>query len=161
MRNAARRWFKFHNVGTSPCRRLAHAMASHGTRVFVLGGYSADARSDEISLVHVFDTSMYFHSVFTSGQSPRSRTQRTSSTRSPNVTLSISSRRPLNLRGSHPYPRPRSNHRTWGPFHWNATVLSVCKMLPPLHQADLPPYRLGLLTSEAPVRMVIHWNSRV
>jgi len=46
-------------------------MASDGTRVFVLGGYSAGARSYEISLIHVFDTSMYFRSVISSGQSPR------------------------------------------------------------------------------------------
>jgi hypothetical protein len=34
-------------------------MASDGTRVFVLGGYSGGARADEVSLIHVFDTSMY------------------------------------------------------------------------------------------------------
>ena len=60
MRNAAQRWFTFHNEGTSPLRRSAHAMASDGTRIFVLGGYSRDVRADEISLIHVFDTSMYF-----------------------------------------------------------------------------------------------------
>jgi len=58
MRNAAQRWFKLHNVGPSPHRRLHHAMASDGTRVFVLGGYLDRARPDEISLIHVFDTSM-------------------------------------------------------------------------------------------------------
>jgi hypothetical protein len=102
MPNAAQRWFKFQNVGTSPCRRLAHAMASDGTRVFVLGGYSAGAWSDEISLIHVFDTSMYFRSVISSGQSLRLRTQSTSSTRIPSVTLLIPMRRPYNLRGIHP-----------------------------------------------------------
>jgi len=35
-------------------------MASDGTRVFVLGGYSEGARADEASLIHVFDTSMHF-----------------------------------------------------------------------------------------------------
>ena len=89
MRNAARRWFKFHNVGPSPHRRSSHFMASDGTRVFVLGGCSEGARSDEISLIHVFDTSMYFRSLISSGQLPRLRTQRTSSTRNPSVTLSI------------------------------------------------------------------------
>ena len=63
VRNAAQRWFKFHNVGTSPLERMDHAMASDGTRVFVLGGYSLGARSKESSLIHVFDTSMYFRSV--------------------------------------------------------------------------------------------------
>ncbi|KAI0280044.1 galactose oxidase, partial [Russula aff. rugulosa BPL654] len=54
------RWFNFHNVGPSPCGRSSHAMASDGTRVFVLGGYSGGARADEVSLIHVFDTSMCF-----------------------------------------------------------------------------------------------------
>ena len=58
LQNSALRWFKFHNAGPSPHGRSAHAMASDGTRVFVLGGYSKGARSDEISLIHVFDTSM-------------------------------------------------------------------------------------------------------
>ena len=35
-------------------------MASDGTRVFVLGGYSKGAPADEASLIHVFDTSMHF-----------------------------------------------------------------------------------------------------
>ena len=35
-------------------------MASDGTRVFVLGGYSEGAQADEMSLIHVFDTSMHF-----------------------------------------------------------------------------------------------------
>jgi hypothetical protein len=96
MRNAAWRWFNFHNVGQSPHRRSSHAMASDGTRVFVLGGYSWDARSDEICLIHVFDTSMYFRFVISSGQPLRLRTQRTSSTRIPSLTLSILMRRPPN-----------------------------------------------------------------
>ena len=43
-------------------------MASDGTRVFVLGGYLERARADETSLIHVFDTSMYFRSLLLSGQ---------------------------------------------------------------------------------------------
>jgi Kelch motif len=66
MRNAAQRWFKISNKGTSPNRRVFHAMASDGTRVFVLGGYSRDARADQLSLIHVFDTSMYIRSVISS-----------------------------------------------------------------------------------------------
>ena len=66
IRNAAQRWFKLRNVGPSPRRRSDHAMASDGTRVFVLGGYSEDAQSDVISHIHVFDTSMYFRSVISS-----------------------------------------------------------------------------------------------
>ena len=73
MRNAAQRWFEFHNVGTSLVGRTAHAMASDGTRVFVLGGLSVGGRligarrSDELSLIPFFDTSMYFRSVISSG----------------------------------------------------------------------------------------------
>jgi hypothetical protein len=86
MRNAAQRWFKFHNVGTRPRRRSAHAIASDGTRVFVLGGCSKDARVDEI-LVHVFDTSMYVRFVNLSGRPSKMRTQRISSTRITSVSL--------------------------------------------------------------------------
>jgi hypothetical protein len=64
MRNAAQRWFKLHNVGASPHRRRSqYGMASDGTRVFVLGESLEGARVDEMSLIHVFDTSMYFRSV--------------------------------------------------------------------------------------------------
>jgi hypothetical protein len=66
MRDAAQRWFKFDNVGQSPHKRSSHAVASDGTRVFVLGGYSEGAQSDEISSIHVFDTSMYFRFVISS-----------------------------------------------------------------------------------------------
>jgi hypothetical protein len=142
MRNAAQRWFKFHIVGPSPHRRSHHSMASDGTRVFVLGGYSKGARSEEISLIHHFDTSMYIRFVDLSGQSSKPRTQSTSSTRNPSVTLSLLMRRPPNLRGSHPQvPQPWSNH-----LHRRPTVLPVCKTktLPPLFRAALR-----------------HWNSRV
>ncbi|KAI0267960.1 hypothetical protein BGY98DRAFT_925341 [Russula aff. rugulosa BPL654] len=64
---STQRWFKVSNKGTSPNRRVFHAMASDGTRVFVLGGYSPDARADQLSLIHVFDTSMYIRSVISSG----------------------------------------------------------------------------------------------
>jgi hypothetical protein len=159
MRNAARRWFEFQNMGSGPPKRAFHAMASDGTRVFVLGGYSSGARADEISLIHVFDTSMYFRSVISSGQPTLLRTQSTSIARNLSVTLSIPIR-PPNLRGSHPQvPRPWSNHNTRHPHHWRPTMLPICKTLPPLYQAALPPCRL--LTSETPVRVVGNWNSRV
>jgi hypothetical protein len=160
MRSAAQRWFKFHNVGSRPLRRSSHAMASDGTRVFVLGGFSKGARADKISLIHVFDTSMYFLSIISSGQPPRLRTQSISSTRNPSVTLPILMRRPPNLRGSHPQlPQPRSNHSTRNPLHRRPTVFPVCKTPPPLYRAAMPPCRL--LTSESPVRMIGHWSSRV
>jgi hypothetical protein len=160
MRNAAQRWFKFHNVGPSPHGRSAHTMASDGTSVFVLGGYSKGAQSDELSLVHVFNTSMYFRSVNLSGQPSKLRTQSTSSSRNPRPTLSILMRRPPHLRGRHPQvPRPRSNHSTRNPLYRMPTVFPVWITLPPLYRAALPPCRL--LTSETPVRMVGHWSSRV
>jgi hypothetical protein len=151
MRNAAQRWFKFDNMGPSPHRRSYHAMASDGTRVFVLGGFSKGAGSDEVPLIHGFDTSMYFRSVISSGQPPRLRTQSTLSTRNPSVTRSILMRRPPNMNGSHPQvPRPRSNHSTGNPLYRRPRVLPVCKTLPPLIRAVLP------FTSETPVRMIVH-----
>jgi hypothetical protein len=142
MRNAAQRWFKCHNVGPSPHRRTYHAMASDGTRVFVLGGFSEDAQSDEISLIHVFDTSMYFRSAISSVQPPRLRTQRTSSTRNPSVMLSVLMRRPPNLQGSHPQvPRPRNNHSTeilviGGPRCFPSAERYPCCIGPPCLPAD-------------------------
>jgi hypothetical protein len=52
------RWYMFQNMGPSPTGRSGHAMASVGTRVFVLGGESfTPNRTDDSSLVHVLDTS--------------------------------------------------------------------------------------------------------
>ena len=59
IRDSAQRWFNCQNVGPSPHLRAFHSTASDGTRVFVLGGNSPNAREDEVSLIHVFDTSMY------------------------------------------------------------------------------------------------------
>jgi hypothetical protein len=147
-------------VGPSPHRRAYHSMASDGKHVFVLGGNSSDAWGDEVSLIHVFDTSMYVHFVNLSGRPSKLGTQSTSSTRIPSITLSVLMRRPPNLRGSHPQvPRPRSSHNTRNPLHRRPTVLPVCKSLLPLYRSTLSPCRL--LTSEAPVRMVGYWNSRV
>ncbi|KAI0261686.1 hypothetical protein BGY98DRAFT_929417, partial [Russula aff. rugulosa BPL654] len=86
---STQRWFQIHNMGPSPYRRGYHAMASDGTRVFVLGGRSLDSRADKLSLIHVFDTSMYFRSVISSGHPSILRAQRISSTRNPSITLSI------------------------------------------------------------------------
>ncbi|KAF8500871.1 galactose oxidase [Russula emetica] len=55
---STQRWFKFHNVGPNPHRRSCHTMASDGTRVFLLGGWPKGAQTDEISLIHVLDTSI-------------------------------------------------------------------------------------------------------
>jgi hypothetical protein len=50
-------------------------MASDGSRVFLLGGWPKGAQADEISLIHVLDTSMYILFVISSGQPPRLRTE--------------------------------------------------------------------------------------
>ena len=56
----ARRWTAYQDIGPSPSARSNHAMASVGTRVFVLGGTSsADTRAYEEVPIHVLDTSMY------------------------------------------------------------------------------------------------------
>src|SRR6266481_2224595 len=94
MRNAAHRWFKFHNVGQSPLGRYVHAMASDGTHVFVHGGTSPRGVLGEL---HVFDTSMYVRLVNLSVQRSELRTQSTSSTQNPSVTPSILMRGPHNF----------------------------------------------------------------
>ncbi|KAI0066487.1 hypothetical protein BV25DRAFT_1820444 [Artomyces pyxidatus] len=54
---SSQRWFMFQNMGPSPSGRSGHAMASSGTRVFVLGGESyAVPKPDEPALIHVLDT---------------------------------------------------------------------------------------------------------
>jgi hypothetical protein len=143
MQNAAQRWFKFHNVGPNPHRRSCHTMASDGTRIFLLGGWPKGAQADEISLIHVLDTSTYVPFVISSGQPPRLRTQHTSSTRKPTLTPSVRMRRPSNLRGSHlQVPRPRSNHSTRHPLRQRPTMLRLFEKLPPLYWTALPPRRL-------------------
>ena len=48
----------FQNMGPSPSGRSGHAMASFGTRVFVLGGESfTPSKQEDHGLVHVLDTS--------------------------------------------------------------------------------------------------------
>ncbi|KAF9015562.1 hypothetical protein BDQ17DRAFT_1341282 [Cyathus striatus] len=52
------RWYMFQNMGPSPTGRSGHAMASMGTRVFVLGGESfSPSKSDDPNVTHVLDTS--------------------------------------------------------------------------------------------------------
>lgn len=51
------RWYMFQNMGPSPTARSGHAMASMGSRVFVLGGESfTPARGDDHGIIHVLDT---------------------------------------------------------------------------------------------------------
>ncbi|KAF8499838.1 hypothetical protein F5888DRAFT_1802298 [Russula emetica] len=59
---SAQRWTAFQDIGPSPCGRRAHAMASDGTRVFVLGGtLSPGAQTDEAKLIHVLDTKLLIY----------------------------------------------------------------------------------------------------
>lgn len=61
IRNPAHRWSISQKKGPSPSGRSGHAMASHGTWVFLLGGESsADPQADETMLIYVLDTSSYF-----------------------------------------------------------------------------------------------------
>jgi hypothetical protein len=54
---STQRWFMFQNMGPSPSGRSGHAMASNGTRVFVLGGESSvGAQVEETAVIHVLDT---------------------------------------------------------------------------------------------------------
>ncbi|KAG5651610.1 hypothetical protein H0H81_008070 [Sphagnurus paluster] len=51
------RWYMFQNMGPSPSGRSGHAMASVGTRVYVLGGESfTPSKTDDPSIFHVLDT---------------------------------------------------------------------------------------------------------
>ena len=57
------RWYMFQNMGPSPSGRSGHAMASIGTKVYVLGGESfSPSKSDDPNFTHVLDTSAY-HSL--------------------------------------------------------------------------------------------------
>jgi hypothetical protein len=160
----AQRWFIIQNKGPSPSARYGHAMASDGTRVFVLGGISsAITRGYKTAFIHVLDTSTDFLFVISFGQPPSLKTQSTSSTRIPTPTLSNLVRRPPNSRGSHSrVPRPRNNRNTRRPLRRMLTrhlVLPLSKTLPPENWLAPPPRRL--LASETPVRMVCHRNPRV
>ncbi|KAF8560199.1 hypothetical protein OG21DRAFT_1429725 [Imleria badia] len=51
------RWYMFQNMGPAPSARSGHAMASMGSRVFVLGGESfTPTRGDDHGIIHVLDT---------------------------------------------------------------------------------------------------------
>ena len=60
-RTIDQRWYAFQTMGPAPSARSGHAMASMGSRVFVLGGLGGaslnSAESEDLSLVHVLDTS--------------------------------------------------------------------------------------------------------
>ncbi|KAH7885957.1 hypothetical protein F5I97DRAFT_1808782 [Phlebopus sp. FC_14] len=51
------RWYMFQNMGPAPSGRSGHAMASMGSRVFVLGGESfTPTKGDDHGIIHVLDT---------------------------------------------------------------------------------------------------------
>ncbi|KAG2120686.1 uncharacterized protein F5147DRAFT_563267 [Suillus discolor] len=51
------RWYMFQNMGPAPSGRSGHAMASMGTRVFVLGGESfTPTKGDDHGIINVLDT---------------------------------------------------------------------------------------------------------
>src|SRR6266403_3052820 len=108
----AQRWIAFQDIGLSPGTRWNHAMASDGTRVFVLGGLlPADTGADKKIFIHVLDTSMSSLFVISFGQPSRLKTQIVSITPNPTPMLSILLRRPPNSCRTHPrVPRPRDNH---------------------------------------------------
>ncbi|KAF9244530.1 hypothetical protein BU15DRAFT_85909 [Melanogaster broomeanus] len=66
------RWYMFQNMGPAPSARSGHAMASMGTRVFVLGGESfAPTKGDDHGIINVLDTSMSrLHSYPDSNKAP-------------------------------------------------------------------------------------------
>ncbi|EMD41957.1 hypothetical protein CERSUDRAFT_110507 [Gelatoporia subvermispora B] len=54
------RWYMFQKMGPAPSARSGHAMASMGTRVFVLGGLGGEsmnpAKPEDPTVIHVLDT---------------------------------------------------------------------------------------------------------
>ncbi|RPD82328.1 hypothetical protein L226DRAFT_556194 [Lentinus tigrinus ALCF2SS1-7] len=54
------RWYMFQKMGPAPSPRSGHAMASMGSRVFVLGGLGGESlnpqKPEDPSLIHVLDT---------------------------------------------------------------------------------------------------------
>lgn len=51
-------------MGPGPVGRSGHAMASSGTRVFVLGGEAFGVpRPEETNIIHVLDTSKVFFKI--------------------------------------------------------------------------------------------------
>ena len=55
------RWYMFQKMGPAPTARSGHAMASMGSRIFVLGGLGGESlnpsKPEDPTLIHVLDTS--------------------------------------------------------------------------------------------------------
>ena len=56
---ADQRWYMFQDMGYSPRGRSGHAMASIGSKVFVIGGESSVPSGDDPDVIHVLDTSQF------------------------------------------------------------------------------------------------------
>ncbi|KAJ3550609.1 hypothetical protein NM688_g5034 [Phlebia brevispora] len=54
------RWYMFQKMGPAPTARSGHAMASNGSRIFVLGGLGGESlnpsKPEDPTLIHVLDT---------------------------------------------------------------------------------------------------------
>jgi hypothetical protein len=115
----AQQWFTIQNVEPSPSTRRDHAMASDGTRVFVLGGVSLGfGQGDSTALIHVMDTSTYYLFVISFGQPSYLEAQSTPSIQIPIPTMSSLVRRPLDWRRSHPR----------GPPPWRKTTMAKVRL---------------------------------
>lgn len=162
--NPAQRWFMFQNMGPSPSGRSGHAMASSGTRVFVLGGESAaGSQTDESALIHVLDTSTCSLSPFHSDNLQILKIQSTSSIRNPTLTPNLVTK-PSSRVKPRPASRPRSNHNHKRcPLHQGPTrhVQPLPLTNPPTLRscAALSPRKM--CACNAPFRTVCHHNPRL
>ncbi|KAI9781359.1 MAG: Negative regulator of mitotic exit [Peltula sp. TS41687] len=57
-RISSKRWYTFHNMGSSPSPRSGHSMTTQGKLIIVVGGEPSSAPRDppELSLVYILDT---------------------------------------------------------------------------------------------------------
>ena len=159
----AQQWSTFQDIGPGPGERGAHAMASDGTRVFLLGGnLSPGAQVDKAKPIHVLDTSTYFLFIISFGQ-PSNLEQNSSFARNPTPTPSSIVRRPPILRRSDPRTtRPTVNHNSRHTFC--RTGMSAQNMVPLLFKKPenwTTPSLWRLLAIKPPVRMTSHRYSRV
>jgi N-acetylneuraminic acid mutarotase len=60
-----RRWFLFQNMGPTPAGRSGHAMASIGSKIYLVGGESfAPTKGEDPNVIHVLNTSQIIHCIF-------------------------------------------------------------------------------------------------
>lgn len=96
------RWYMFQKMGPVPSPRSGHAMASMGSRVFVLGGLGGEslgnpAKPEDPSLVHVLDTK---HIKYPNSDKPPGPTGRKSSIGAPQTAASSGSANGSIINGS-------------------------------------------------------------